>query len=89
MTYEHHAATTAHENGASMDAQPPITIEEAPVTEMQQLRAAFPDIDVNLELLGTRWVFTARGRDGADPWFLSSDDPTRFTSALLGKGFRG
>jgi hypothetical protein len=31
---------------------------------MQQPRAAFPDMDVNLDLLGTHWVFTARGKDG-------------------------
>lgn len=72
-----------------MDPQPPVKIEEPPVAEMQQLRAAFPDMDVNLELLGTHWVFTARGKDGGDPWFLSSDSLTRFVNALQGKGFRG
>lgn len=65
-----------------------LPIPDAPLAKAQQLQAAFPDLDVDVELQGLTWVFTARGKNGADPWFLSSDNPTRFTNALLGKGFR-
>lgn len=41
-----------------MDPQPPVKIEEPPVAEMQQLRAAFPDMDVNLASAGREF-----GRD--------------------------
>jgi hypothetical protein len=71
-----------------MSVPPSFEIPDAPMGDVQRLREAFPDLDVNLELQGVTWVFTARGKDGADPWFLSSANPARFTNALRGNGFR-
>ncbi len=70
-------------------APPNLNIPDAPVAEVQQLRADYTEMDINVELWGLTWVFVARSRGGRDPWFLASDSLARFRNALEGKGFKG
>ncbi len=63
-------------------APPNLNIPDAPVAEVQQLRADYTEMDINVELWGLTWVFVARSRGGRDPWFLASDSLARFRNAL-------
>lgn len=70
-----------------MNSSADIQIPPAPMANLGKLRDEFSDVDVNLELQGIVWVYTAQGKNGADPWFVMSNSLTRFRNALLGKGF--
>jgi hypothetical protein len=68
-------------------APPHPTIPDAPGAEVQQLRGDYPLMDINVELWGVTWVFVARSRGRRDPWFLASDNVSRFRNALEGRPF--
>ena len=45
---------------------------------LRGLRADFPHLDISIEFLATYRAWSARGRDGRNPWLVLSTDLGRF-----------
>ena len=46
------------------------------------LQADFPHLDISIEFLSTYRAWSARGRDGRNPWLVLSTDADRFRRTL-------
>jgi hypothetical protein len=53
-------------------------------TTLQDLQADFPHLDISIEFLSTYRAWSARGRDGRNPWLVLSTDAGRFRRTLDG-----
>ena len=49
---------------------------------LRDSRADFPDLDISIEFLSTHRAWSARGRDGRNPWLVLSTDAGRFRRTL-------
>ena len=49
---------------------------------LRGLRADFPHLDISIEFLATYRAWSARGRNGRNPWLVLSTDLDRFRQAL-------
>ena len=56
--------------------------EQDDATALRGLGADFPDLDISIEFLATYRAWSARGRDGRNPWLVLSTDLGRFRQAL-------
>ena len=51
-------------------------------TTLRDLRADFPHLDISIEFLASYRAWSARGRDGRNPWLVLSTDAGRFRRKL-------
>jgi hypothetical protein len=51
-------------------------------TTLQDLQADFPHLDISIEFLSTYRAWSARGRDGRNPWLVLCTDVRRFRRTL-------
>ena len=49
---------------------------------LQDLQADFPHLVISIEFLSTYRAWSARGRDGRNPWLVLSTDADRFRRTL-------
>jgi hypothetical protein len=49
---------------------------------LRDLRADFPHLDISIEFLATYRAWSARGRNGRNPWLVLSTDVQRFRRTL-------
>ena len=49
---------------------------------LRDLQADFPHLDISIEFLATYRAWSARGRDGHNPWLVLSTDVQRFRRTL-------
>jgi hypothetical protein len=51
-------------------------------TTLHGLQEDFPHLDISIEFLSTYRAWSARGRDGRNPWLELSTDADRFRRTL-------
>lgn len=56
-------------------------------TALRHLQADFPHLDISMEFLATYRAWSARGRDGRNPWLVLSTDLDRFRHTLERAGW--
>ena len=56
--------------------------EHDDATTLRGLQADFPHLDISIEFLATYRAWSARGRDGRNPWLVLSTDLDRFRRTL-------
>ena len=49
---------------------------------LHDLQADFPHLDISIEFLSTYRAWSARGRDGRNPWLVLGTDADRFRRTL-------
>jgi hypothetical protein len=49
---------------------------------LRDLQADFPHLDISIEFLATYRAWSARGRDGCNPWLVLSTDVQHFRRTL-------
>ena len=49
---------------------------------LRDLQADFPHLDISIEFLAPDRAWSARGRDGRNPWLVLSTDVQRFRRTL-------
>jgi hypothetical protein len=49
---------------------------------LRDLQADFPHLDISIEFLAPYRAWSARGRDGRNPWLVLSTDVRRFRRTL-------